>query len=252
MTISAATTAACAQAARARAAPDRARLYYRSFPATHVLLMERVAEWLVNQPNRFAGTSAFAHALLVLAEEAVTLRHIRDHVQVRWYPAGAYVVEQGEAATELYLVLSGAAEVWKEADGGQREHLAWLGVGEFFGELGVAGHRRRNADVLAAESLTCRGRRPHRLPSSWDAVEKFVSTSLSPTWQRTRPWATRPGKNNGRWWRVMYPSSSNGRSRPFVLIALSSRREPRHVPRVLTAGNFRLGVLRGGGQRFDP
>ncbi len=165
MTISAATTAACAQAARAGVAPDRAsaarpddlrpRLYYRSFPATDVLLMERLAEWLVNQPNRFAGTSAFAHALLVLAEEAVTLRHIRDHVQVRWYPAGAYVVEQGEAATELYLVLSGVAQVWKEADHGQREHLARLGVGEFFGELGVAGHRRRNADVLAAESLTC-------------------------------------------------------------------------------------------------
>ena len=165
MTISAVTTAACMRVASARVEPDRAgaarpghrrpRLYYRSFPAADILLMERLAEWLVGQPNRFAGTSAFAHALLVLAEEAVTLRHIRDHVQVRWYPAGAYVVEQGEAATELYLVLSGAAQVWKEADGGQREQLARLGVGEFFGELGVAGQRRRNADVLAAESLTC-------------------------------------------------------------------------------------------------
>ena len=134
MTISAVTTAACMQAASTRVEPDRTgaergghrrpRLYYRSFPVADVLLMERLAEWLVNQPNRFAGTSAFAHALLVLAEEAVTLRHIRDHVQVRWYPAGAYVVEQGEAATELYLVLSGAAQVWKEADGGQREQLA--------------------------------------------------------------------------------------------------------------------------------
>ncbi len=72
--------------------------------------------------------------------------------------------------------------------------------------------------------------RPHRLPSSRDAVEKFVSPGLSPTWQRTCPWATRPAKNNGRWWRVTYPSSSNVRSTPFVLIAPSSRWSPTCSP----------------------
>ena len=162
--ISAVATAACQRVARPAPPPDRATaspphrapaLYYGWFPPGDVLLMERLATWLVSQPNRFAGTPAFAHALLLLAEEAGTLRAIRDHVEVRWYPPGYFVVEQGEPAYELFLVLSGAAEVWKESDGGRRDLVGRLGVGEFFGELGIAGHRRRSADVVAAESLTC-------------------------------------------------------------------------------------------------
>ena len=83
------------------------------------------------------------------------MRHIRDHVQVRWYPPGSYVVEQGEAAAELFLILSGEADAWQESSGGHRRHLRRMGVGEFFGELGIAGNRRRSADVVAAASLTC-------------------------------------------------------------------------------------------------
>ena len=75
--------------------------------------------------------------------------------QVRWYPPGAYVVEQGEVAAELFLILSGEAEVWQESSSGRREQLRRLGVGEFFGELGIARHRHRSADVVAAASLTC-------------------------------------------------------------------------------------------------
>ena len=37
--------------------------------------------------RRFAGTMDFV-PLLLMAEEAVTMGFIRDHAQVRWYPAG--------------------------------------------------------------------------------------------------------------------------------------------------------------------
>ena len=157
-TISAATTAACQRAAGPGHRPGRTvtrplrrppRLYYRCFPPGDLLMMERLATWLTSQPDRFAGTPAFAHALLLLAEAAGTMRHIRDHVQVRWYPPGSYVVEQGEVAAELFLILSGEAEVREEGNGGRRERLGRLGVGEFFG------HRHRSADVVATASLTC-------------------------------------------------------------------------------------------------
>ena len=158
VTISAVTTAACQRAAGPGHRPDRTatgplrrppRLYYRHFPPGDLLILERLAAWLTSQPGRFAGTPAFAHALLLLAEAASTLRHIRDHVQVRWYPPGSYVIEQGEAAAELFLILSGEAEVWQESNSGRREQLRRLGVGEFFG------YRHRSADVVAAASLTC-------------------------------------------------------------------------------------------------
>jgi LmbE family N-acetylglucosaminyl deacetylase len=151
--ISAATTAACQRAAGPGHRPDPAatrppRLYYRHFPQGDLLITERLAAWLTSQPDRFAGTPAFAHAFLLLAEAASTLGHIRDHVQVRWYPPGSSVVEQGEVPAELFLILSGEAEVRQE-NSGRRERHGRLGAGEFFG------HRHRSADVVATASLTC-------------------------------------------------------------------------------------------------
>jgi len=101
---------------------------------------------MAGQPTEhFAGTLDFAYALLLLAEACGTMRHIRGHIQVRWYPPGSYVVEQGEAAAELFLILSGKAEVWQESNNGHREQLSRLGVGEFFDELGIARNRRCRA-----------------------------------------------------------------------------------------------------------
>ena len=164
VTISAVTTAACRRVADLGYRPGRTvtrplrqppRLYYECFPPGNLLILERLATWLTSQPVRSAGTPAFAHALLLLAEAAGTMRYISDHVQVRWYPPGSYVVEQGELAAELFLILSGEAEVWQESSSGRREQLRRLGMGEFFGELGIARHRCRSADVIAASGLTC-------------------------------------------------------------------------------------------------
>ena len=157
VTISAVTTAACQRAADPPHRPDRAvprplvrppRLYYRFFPPGGLLITERLAAWLTSQPDRFAGTPAFAHAFLLLAEAAGTMGLVRDHVQVRWYPPGSYVIEQGEVTAELFLILSGEVEVRQESNDGHGE-LGPLGVGEFFG------HRHPSADVVATSSLTC-------------------------------------------------------------------------------------------------
>jgi LmbE family N-acetylglucosaminyl deacetylase len=137
VTISAVTTAACQRAADpgrgdrtvTQALRPPPRLYYRCFPSGDLLILERLATWLTSQPNHFVGTPDFAHALLLLAEASGTMRHIRDLVQVRWYPPGSYVVEQGEAAAELFLILSVEAEVWQESNDGRREQLRRLGVG---------------------------------------------------------------------------------------------------------------------------
>lgn len=165
ITISAAATAACQQAgdpasypgqlAGGLAAHQPGRLYHACFPPHDVLLMNRLATWLTTRPDRFAGTMEFVHALLLMAEEAGTMGFIRDHARVRWYPAGSYVVEQGEAATELFVILSGHADVWQEQADGSLEKLRYIGPGEFFGELGVAGRRARSAHVVATEGLTC-------------------------------------------------------------------------------------------------
>ena len=165
ITISAATTMACRQAGDPDSYPGQVatgltphqpqRLYHAYFPSHDVLLLERLAAWLTSRPERFAGTLEFAYSLLLMAEEAGTMGFIRDHALVHWYAPGSYVLEQGESGRELFMILSGHADVWQEAADGTRRHLRQMGPGEFFGELGVAESQPRSANVVAAEGLTC-------------------------------------------------------------------------------------------------
>ncbi len=165
ITISGAATQACLRAGDPASYPDQLagglaphqpdRFYHSYFPPHDVLLMNRLATWLTTRPDRFAGTMDFVHSLMLMAEEAVTMGFIRDHAQVQWYPSGCYVVEQGETATQLFVILSGHADVRQELPDGSLQHLRRIGPGEFFGELGVAGRRPRSAHVVATEGLTC-------------------------------------------------------------------------------------------------
>src|SRR4029077_16176898 len=100
-----------------------------------LLILERLATWLTSQPNRFPGTPDFAHAFLLLAEASGTMRHTPRHVQIRWSPPGSYVVEQGEAAAELFLILSGEADAWQESSGGHPRGPRPLGGRGVFGEI---------------------------------------------------------------------------------------------------------------------
>lgn len=163
--ISRATTAACRRAGDASDLPEQRAeglaphapsvLYHSQFPRSRMLLRDRLVHWLVGHRERFRGGADFVRALLLLAEETSTLGYTSDHVAVQWYPAGFAVVEQGEPATRLYLILSGEADVLREDADGTRRTIARLGPGAFFGEEGLAYRRPRNAHVVAAENLTC-------------------------------------------------------------------------------------------------
>lgn len=163
--ISAATTAACLrsgdsmhfpeQIAAGLAAHQPGRLYHSLFPRSRLLLLERLVQWLVKADERFSGTFEFARALLLLSEESTLLGYISDYVDVSWYPAGFYIVEQGEPAASLYLILSGEAEAIREGADGTQQVLGRLRPGAFFGEEGLAHRKERNAHVVAVDNVTC-------------------------------------------------------------------------------------------------
>jgi LmbE family N-acetylglucosaminyl deacetylase len=148
--ISRATTAACSAVEGAQP-----RLYHAVFPPRRRLLQDYLVNWLTEQGPEFRGDAEFVHGLLLLAEEASALRYVDDHREVRWYPSGFPIVEQGEPATALYLLLSGYADVVREGDDGTRNLIARLQPGQFFGEQGIARRKPRNAHVIAADSATC-------------------------------------------------------------------------------------------------
>jgi len=148
--VGAAVTAACF-ASR----PDRpVRLFHCHRPYNRMLLRTRLAEWVVEMATRFEGTKDFVHALSVFSREATSLGFAADLVDVEWFPAGTYLVEQGGEATTMYLLLSGRVEIRREDGEGVLRVVDESRAGQFVGEEGVASGRPRNAHVVAVEDVT--------------------------------------------------------------------------------------------------
>jgi LmbE family N-acetylglucosaminyl deacetylase len=155
--MSVATTEACALVNDLRGEGGRQplRLYHSHFPRSRLLLLDRLARWLDDLSTRFRGNLDFVHALAIFSQETTTLGYASDHVGVGWFPAGSYIIEQGEPADALYLLLSGEAEVIREGPDGALEPVARVGPGEFVGERGLARGELRSAHVVAADNVTC-------------------------------------------------------------------------------------------------
>jgi len=163
--ISRATTAACARAGDDLHFPEHRdeglsaylppRLYHAVFPHRRLLLLDHLVKWLIEEGPAFKGDPEFVHGLLLLAEEASSLHYVEDHFEIKWFPAGFSIIEQGEPATALFLLLSGRVDVVREDTHGTRQFVAQLVPGQFFGEQGIASGMPRNAHVIASESATC-------------------------------------------------------------------------------------------------
>jgi LmbE family N-acetylglucosaminyl deacetylase len=163
--ISHATTAACKLSGDADQYPEHLaeglsvhepdRLYYAHFPQNRLQFSQQLVRWLVSFEDRFLGSLDFVNALMLLSEETTMLRFTNDHVDIDWFPAGFYIVEQGEPPDKLFLILSGKAEVVHEDAHGNLHQKDTLGPGRFFGEDGLAYDQPRSAHVIAAESVTC-------------------------------------------------------------------------------------------------
>jgi LmbE family N-acetylglucosaminyl deacetylase len=148
VTIGSATSAACATW-------DKGRLYHSYFPRSRLLLVERLAEWLTALQDRFKGAADFARVFSLFAQESTALGYADDHIDVGWFPPGVSIVEQGEAADALYLILSGVVEVSQFQPDGTRTTIRRSGPGEFFGEIAIAHRTTRTAQVTAVDSVTC-------------------------------------------------------------------------------------------------
>jgi LmbE family N-acetylglucosaminyl deacetylase len=131
------------------------RLYHSYFPRSRHLLMDSLVRWLTSCDTRFQGTSGFVHGLVFMAHAATTLGYSSDHVDVRWYPPDFCILEQGEAATSLHLILSGQADVMCDNPDGSLDQLAVIGPGAFFGQDGLADNRQHTSHIIARDSVTC-------------------------------------------------------------------------------------------------
>jgi len=89
----------------------------------------------------------------------------------RRYPLNARVISAGETSNTLYYIVEGSVSVVMEDDDGHEIVLAYLGDGDFFGEIGLFDeYHRRSAFV--------RTRRPSEIASiAYDRLSGLVSAS---------------------------------------------------------------------------
>ena len=150
MAVGAAVTTACYEMRSTRPI----RLFHCHLPRSRMLLRDRLAEWVVELTTRYKGTQEFVRALTVFSREASALGYAADFVRVDWFPAGSYLLEQGEPATAMHFLLSGQVEIRREGEDGRVAAVDRSGPGEFIGEEGIATGHPRNAHVVAVDDVT--------------------------------------------------------------------------------------------------
>jgi hypothetical protein len=88
----------------------------------------------------FAGLRPFQAKIVTLMGE------------LKSFPRGHTIMQQGEMGNEMYVVVTGAVDVLLPSTNGPQK-IATLGRGEVFGEMGLLRHHERTADVVAAEDV---------------------------------------------------------------------------------------------------
>jgi len=73
---------------------------------------------------------------------------------VKRYPAQAVIINEGEAADSLYIILSGRVKVYAANEAGKEVVLNTHGAGEYVGEVALDGGAR-SASVMTLETTTC-------------------------------------------------------------------------------------------------
>jgi CRP-like cAMP-binding protein len=102
-----------------------------------------------------ARTAALRGVELFACLENRELSVLAERLVPAPFAAGDVITRQGAVAHWLYLLTSGEAEVWLDAEGAPRRHVATLGAGTVFGEMGMMTGEPRSATVTAKTDVEC-------------------------------------------------------------------------------------------------
>ena len=113
---------------------------------------------------------------------AEAFRTLLDELQPVLVGAGECVVRQGEPPGPMFIVEEGRLKVYTANAAGEREYLAWLRVGDWFGELSVFEDHPRAAHVEAVSDCRLLALRPEtfrRLVGDHPAFAEAIRTRIA-------------------------------------------------------------------------
>jgi CRP-like cAMP-binding protein len=121
-----------------------------------------------------------------------------EALEVRAFPPGQPVVEEGTPGTSMFALVEGRAELSRTLEGGERKVVGTVGPGDFFGEVALVSEGPRLASVVATERAVLlelsRGRMEAvaaRHPQVATVVEDFYRQRVVDNVLRTNPLFTR-------------------------------------------------------------
>jgi len=83
------------------------------------------------------------------------VRLLAEHLVAAPFAPGDAITRQGAVAHWLYLLIEGEADVSVAANGAERRHVATLGPGSMFGEMGMMTGEPRRATITAIGNVSC-------------------------------------------------------------------------------------------------
>jgi len=127
------------------------RISVAPFPAPARGFKLAVAERRAARDAAVRPTSSFPFELEETLPETdgESLSQAFSRAKKHRFAPGTVIIRQGDPADALYIIVSGRADVIKETVEGESKRVAQLGVGEYFGEIGLLQAVPRTASVRA-------------------------------------------------------------------------------------------------------
>lgn len=94
------------------------------------------------------------HVPLFNGLDDADLQLVAQHASVHSYPPDTLLVQEGEQADGMYVVVDGRVKVYVSDVGGKELVLDTLGPGEVFGELALIDDAPRSANVVTTTQVT--------------------------------------------------------------------------------------------------
>lgn len=96
----------------------------------------------------------------------------------RSFAPGATIIRHGDPAVSVYLIQSGAAEVFRETSDG-KTLIAKLGAGDIIGDMAILRGTKHQSTVIAMDNLVAVVVPPEHLKRAIDSAEPLIRTLLS-------------------------------------------------------------------------
>lgn len=82
------------------------------------------------------------------------LEQISQHTITRTYPKNTVIINEGDPAESLYIIIKGKVKIFLNDEAGKEVIVNCQGAGEYFGELALIDESQRSASVMTMEIST--------------------------------------------------------------------------------------------------